>query len=70
MIVPAPIFIVRYSMLYRPVNMSTKNKKGYAATQKVLLGHLLSSTANQEGITYDNNDDDVQHIGMMDIYTN
>jgi hypothetical protein len=28
---------------------------------------VLVSTANQEGITYDDNDDDVHNIGMMDI---
>jgi hypothetical protein len=55
-------------MLYRPVDISTTYKKGYQATQKALLGQVLVSTANQEGITYNNNDADVHNIGMMDIY--
>jgi hypothetical protein len=54
-------------MLYGPVNISTKHQKGYQATHKALLGQVLVNTANQEGITYDDNDDDVKNIGMMDI---
>jgi hypothetical protein len=48
-----------------------KAKKGYQATHKALLGQMLASTANQEGFTYEHNDDDdddVQNIGTMDIY--
>jgi hypothetical protein len=52
-------------MLYRPVNISTKNKNGYPATHKALLGQVLASITNQEVITYDNNDDDVHNIGMI-----
>jgi hypothetical protein len=47
-----------------------QNKKGYQATHNALLRQVLVTTANQEGITYDNDDDDddVHNIGMMDIY--
>jgi hypothetical protein len=34
------------------------------------VGHVLASTSNQEGIKYDNDDDDddaVHSMGMMDI---
>jgi hypothetical protein len=41
-----------------------KNKKGYHATHNALLDQVLASTSNQEGITYDNNDDDVHNTGM------
>jgi hypothetical protein len=68
MSVPAPVCIVRYSMLDWPVDISTKHKKGYLATHKALLGQVLVVTVNQEGITYDDNDDDVHNIVMMDIY--
>jgi hypothetical protein len=47
---------------------NNKNKKGYQATHNALVGQALASNANQEDITYDNNDDDVHNIGMMDIY--
>jgi hypothetical protein len=48
-------------MFYRPVNISTKYKKGYQTTHIELLGQVLASTANQEGITYENTDDDVHN---------
>jgi hypothetical protein len=47
-----------------------QKQKGLPGTHKALLGQVLAGTTNKEGITYDNADDDVHNIDMMDIYKN
>jgi hypothetical protein len=53
------------SLLYQ---IPTKHQKGYQETHKSLSGQVIASTTNQEGFTYDDNDDDVHNIDMMDTY--
>jgi hypothetical protein len=70
MIVSAPVFMsdIPCSTDLLIFQQNTKKATRQLTKHSWVRCLPLASTSNQEGITYDDNDDDVHNIGMMDIY--